>query len=131
VNFLYFNVLILGQNRRFFSRVVQPHPNLWRFIQCLKQEESVICHRMVQTDLGFSSTKSTQTTQAAERKSKQIKKLLSLLCSKQKSLEATLTSFAYLVGDPVCRGNKGKKKKSVISASNSSDSASNASPTDE
>jgi hypothetical protein len=123
VNFLYFNVLILGQNRRFFSRVVQPHPNLWRFIQCLKQEESVISHRMVQTDLGFSSTKST--------KSKQIKKLLSLLCSKQKSLEATLTSFAYLVGDPVCRGNKGKKKKSVISASNSSDSASNASPTDE
>ncbi|CAF5100500.1 unnamed protein product, partial [Rotaria sp. Silwood1] len=92
-----------AQNRRFFSRVVQPHPNLWRFIQCLKQEETVISHRMVQTDLGFSSTKSTKTTQAAERKSKQIKKLLSLLCSKQKSLEATLTSFAYLVGDPVFR----------------------------
>ncbi|CAF1103171.1 unnamed protein product, partial [Rotaria magnacalcarata] len=50
-----------AQNRRFFSRVVQPHPNLWRFIQCLKQEEAVISHRMVQTDLGFSSTKSTKT----------------------------------------------------------------------
>ncbi|CAF4161369.1 unnamed protein product [Rotaria magnacalcarata] len=98
-----------AQNRRFFSRVVQPHPNLWRFIQCLKQEEAVISHRMVQTDLGFSSTKSTKTTQAAERKSKQIKKLLSLLYSKQKSLEATLTSFAYLVGDP--KGTRSLERK--------------------
>ena len=42
---------------------------------------------MARTDLGFSSIKSTKTTQAAERKSKQINKLLNLLCSKQKSLE--------------------------------------------
>lgn len=128
-NYLYVNAFIVAQNRRFFSRVIQPHPNLWRFIQCLKHEEAVISHRMAQTDLGFSSIKSTKTTQAAERKSKQIKKLSSLLCSKQKTLEATLTSLAYLVGDPVCRGKKGKKKKNVISASNSSDSTSNESLT--
>ena len=66
---------------------------------------------MVQTDLGFSSTKSTKTTQAAACKSKQIKRLLGLLCSKQKSLKATLSSFAYFVDDPVCRGNAGKRRK--------------------
>ncbi|CAF4189714.1 unnamed protein product [Rotaria magnacalcarata] len=48
-----------SQNKRFFSRVVQLHPNLWRFIQCLKQEESVVSHRMIQTGLGFSSMKVT------------------------------------------------------------------------
>ena len=96
VKYLYFNVSILAQNRRFFSRVVLPHPNLWRFIQCFKHEETVISHRMARTDLGFSSIKSTKTTQAAERKSKQIKNLLNLLCSKQNSLESILTSFAYL-----------------------------------
>ncbi|CAF1325281.1 unnamed protein product [Rotaria sordida] len=54
-----------AQNKRFFSRVVQPHPNLWCFIQCLKQEESVISHRMVQTGLGFSSIKSNKSTRKA------------------------------------------------------------------
>ena len=86
---------------------------------------------MIQIDLEFSPRESPKTTQAAEHKRKQIKKLLSLLCSKQKSLQTTLTSFTHLVGDPVCRGNKGKKEKNVISASNSSDSTFNESPTDE
>jgi hypothetical protein len=94
----------------------------------LKQEESVISHRMIQTGLGFSSTNSTKSTQAAERKSKQIKKLLHLLRSKQKSFDATLTSLAYLVGGPVCRGSRGKKKKNNVSASNSSHSSSSLSP---
>ncbi|CAF4438274.1 unnamed protein product, partial [Rotaria socialis] len=44
-----------AQNKRILTRVVQSHPHLWRFIQYLKQEESVISHRMVQTGLGFSS----------------------------------------------------------------------------
>ena len=115
--------LVLAQNRRFFSRVVQPHPNLWRFIQCLKQEESVISHRMAQTGLGFSSRKATKSTRAAARKSKQIEKLLDLLDSKQRSLISIVMSLAYLVGEPVCRGRKGKKKKNNISRSNSSSSS--------
>jgi hypothetical protein len=128
MNCLYFNISLLAQNHRFFSRVIQPHPNLWRFIQCLKQEESVISHRMIQTGLGFSSTKSTKSTQAAERKSKQIKKLLHLLHSQQKSLDAALTSLAYLVGDPISRSGRRKKKKNIVSASNSSHSSSDLSP---
>jgi hypothetical protein len=84
---------------------------------------------MIQTGLGFSSTRSTKSTQAAERKSKQIKKLLHLLRSQQKSFDATLTSFAYLVGDPVVRSSRGKKKKNNVSASNSSHSSSDLSPT--
>ena len=68
---------------------------------------------MIQINLEFSSRESTKTTQAAEHKRKQIKKLLSLLCSKQKSLQTTLTSFTHLVGDPVCSGNKGNNRKTL------------------
>ncbi|CAM4945519.1 unnamed protein product [Rotaria socialis] len=117
-----------AQNRRFFTRVVQPHPNLWRFIQCLKQEESVISHRMIQTGLGFSSTKPKKSTYAAARKTKQIQKLLNLLHSKQRSLIEITMSLAYLVGEPACRGKKGKKKKHNVSNSNSSHSSSCDSP---
>ena len=117
-------ILVSAQNRRFFARVVQPHPNLWRFIQCLKQEESVISHRMVQTSLGFASIRQTKSTRSAARKSKQIKKLLHLLDTKQRSLIDIVMSFAYLVGEPVCRGKKGKKKKNNVSKSNSSASSS-------
>jgi hypothetical protein len=113
-------LFLSAQNRRFFSRVVQPHPNLWRFIQCLKQEESVVSHRMIQTGLGFSSTKPSKSTRAATRKTKQVEKLLNLLESKKRSLIDTLMSFAYLVGEPVGRGKKGKKNKNNISKSDSS-----------
>ncbi|CAF3439482.1 unnamed protein product, partial [Rotaria sp. Silwood2] len=117
-----------AQNRRFFSRVVQPHPNLWRFIQCLKQEESVISHRMIQTGLGFSSTRPKKSTYAAARKSKQIQKLINLFHSKQRSLIEILMSLAYLVGEPTCRGRKGKKKKNNVSNSNLSHSSASESP---
>ncbi|CAF2712388.1 unnamed protein product [Rotaria sp. Silwood2] len=106
-----------AQNKRIFTRVVQPHPHLWRFIQCLKQEESVISHRMVQTGLGFSSIQEKKSTRKAARKSKQIQKLLHLLESKARSLDDTIKSFAHLVGEPVCRGRKGKKKKNNVSTS--------------
>ncbi|CAF3322392.1 unnamed protein product [Rotaria socialis] len=109
-----------AQNRRFFSRVVQPHPNLWRFIQCLKEEESVVSHRMVQTGLGFSSTRPSKSTRAAARKTKQVEKLLNLLQSNKRSLIDTIMSFAYLVGEPVGRGKKEKKNKNNISKSDSS-----------
>ncbi|CAF3730827.1 unnamed protein product [Rotaria socialis] len=106
-----------AQNKRILTRVVQPHPHLWRFIQCLKQEESVISHRMVQTGLGFSSIREKKSTRKAARKSKQIQKLLQLLESKGRSLDDTIKSFAHLVGEPVCRGRKGKKKKNNVSTS--------------
>jgi hypothetical protein len=89
---------VSAQNKCFSSRVVQPHPNLWRFIQCLKQEESVISHRMVQTGLGFSSVKPNKSTRKAARKTKQIEKLLRLLKSETRSLSDTITSLAHLVG---------------------------------
>ena len=108
---------ISAQNKRILTRVVQPHPHLWRFIQCLKQEESVISHRMVQTGLGFSSIQEKKSTRTAARKSKQIHKLLHLLESKVRSLDDTIKSFAHLVGEPVCRGRKGKKKKNSVSTS--------------
>ena len=109
--FLHLIISYLAQNRRFSSRVVQPHPNLWRFIQCLKQEESVISHRMIQTGLGFSSVKQTKSTRKAAQKTKQVEKLLKLLESKEKSLSDTIGSLAHLVGEPVGRGLKAKKKK--------------------
>lgn len=119
---------ILPQNKRFASRVVQPHPNLWRFIQCLKQEESVISHRMVQTSLGFSSIKSNESTRKAARKTKQITKLLFLLESKAKLLADTVASLAHLVGEPTCRGRKGKKNKNNVSNSDVSNSPSGSAP---
>ncbi|CAF1468279.1 unnamed protein product, partial [Adineta ricciae] len=88
------------QNRRFSSSVVQPHPNLWRFIQCLKQEEAVISHRMIQTGSGFSSLKETKSTRKAAKKTKQIDKLLKLLESKARSLSDTISSLSHLVGEP-------------------------------
>lgn len=68
----------------------------------------------MQTGLGFSSTKSTKSTRSAERKSKQVRKLLKLLHSKQKSFDETLKSLAYLVGEPVCRGKKERRKRTMF-----------------
>jgi len=51
---------------------------------------------MVQTGLGFTSQKSTKSTKAAERKTKQIKKLIYLLNSKQKSLEQIISCLPTL-----------------------------------
>jgi hypothetical protein len=124
-------VLYVAQNRRFSSGVVQPHPNLWRFIQCLKQEESVVSHRMVQTDLGFSSVKQTKSTRKAAQKTKQIEKLLKLLESKTKSLSDTIASLGHLVGEPVGRGRKAKKKKKKkhsVTISDISDTSSGSDP---
>ena len=120
----YLNELISAQNNRFSSRVVQPYPNLWRFIQCLKQEESVISHRMVQTGLGFSSSKPTKSTRQAVRKTKQVQKLVQLLESQTRSLSDTLASLAHIVGEPVGRGRKKQKKKHNVSHSDISDSTS-------
>ncbi|CAF0958882.1 unnamed protein product, partial [Didymodactylos carnosus] len=106
-----------AQNRRFFTRVIQPHPNMWRFIQCVKQEESVVSHRMVQTGLGFSSVQPKKSTRKAARKTKQIENLLHSLTSKTRSLADTIKSLAHLVGEPVCRGRKGKKNKNNVSKS--------------
>ncbi|CAF4105908.1 unnamed protein product, partial [Rotaria magnacalcarata] len=91
------------QNHRLYTRVVQPHSNLWFFLQCLKQEESMIFHRMVQTGIGFSAAKAHKSTRAAARKSKQIVKLLNLLASNQRSLVETISLFTYIVGGPVGR----------------------------
>ncbi|CAF1501904.1 unnamed protein product [Rotaria magnacalcarata] len=94
---------VTTQNHRLYTRVVQPHSNLWFFLQCLKQEESMIFHRMVQTGIGFSAAKAHKSTRAAARKSKQIVKLLNLLASNQRSLVETISLFTYIVGGPVGR----------------------------
>jgi hypothetical protein len=60
----------------------------------------------------------------AARKTKQIQKLLHLLESKAKSLADIIKSFAHLVGEPVCRGRKGKKNKNNVSKSDLSGSSS-------
>ncbi|CAF4582106.1 unnamed protein product [Rotaria sp. Silwood2] len=75
---------------------------------------------MVQTGLGFSSTGPSKSTRAAARKTKQVGKLLNLLQLNKRSLIDTIMSFAYLVGEPVARGRKGKKNKNNISKSDSS-----------
>ena len=74
-------------------------------------------HRMVQTGLGFSSVQEKNSTPKAARKSKQVQKLLHLLESRARSLDDTIKSFARIVGEPVCRGRKGKKKKNDVSIS--------------
>jgi len=110
---IHYDIIIscLAQNKRFSSRVIQSHPNIWRFIKCLKQEESVVSHRMVQTGLGFSSIKETQSSRKAKQKTKQVEKLLKLLETKARSLSDTIESFGYLVGELVGYGRKKKKKK--------------------
>ena len=85
----------------------------------------MISHHMVQTGLGFSSIQEKKSTRKAARKSKQIQKLLQLLESKVRSLDDTIKSFAHLVGEPVCRGRKGKKKKNNVSTSDLSILSSN------
>jgi hypothetical protein len=64
---------------------------------------------MVQTGLGFSSTKSNKSTRKAARNTKEIEKLLRLLQSKTRSLSDTIKSLTHLVGQPVWRGRKAKK----------------------
>ena len=53
-----------------------------------------------------------------------IPKKIHLLQSNKRSLFETLMSLGYLVGEPVCRGRKGKKKKNNVSSSDSSCSSS-------
>jgi len=78
---------------------------------------------MIQTGLGFSSTKSNKSTRKAARKTKQIEKLLNLLQSKARSLSDTIASLVHLVGEPVWREKKGKKNKNNVSQSDISSSS--------
>ncbi|CAF1559608.1 unnamed protein product [Didymodactylos carnosus] len=79
---------------------------------------------MVQTGLGFSSVKQTKLTRKAAQKTKQIDKLMQLLESKTRFLSDTIASLAHVVGEPIGRGRKGKKRKHNVSKSGVSDSPS-------
>ena len=68
---------------------------------------------MIQTSLGFSSVRETKSTRKAAQKTKQIEKLLQLLEAKTRTLSDTIGSLAHLVGEPVGRGRKAKKKHNV------------------
>ena len=82
-----------------------------------------ISHRMVQTGLGFSLAKETKSTWKAAQKTKHVEKLLKFLGMKSRSLGDTIGSLAHLVGEPVGRGKRTKKKKHNITKSDVSDTS--------
>ena len=92
------------QNHRLFERVVQLHPNVWHFLQCMKQEESIIVRRMDEAGLGFSVKIPKKPRRQTVRKIKQIAKLLRLLSSNKSCLAGIQSSLTYLVSDLVAYG---------------------------
>ena len=84
MNYWYIDIYFLASVSLLLTSV-QSYPNLWRSIQCLKQEENVIFHRVIQTRLNFPSSRSKTSTHVAARKSRQIQESLSLFRSKQRS----------------------------------------------
>ena len=90
------------------------HPNIWKFIHTLKNEE----HNMIQRNLhqligdtcGFASSTRKRAKQAL-KKTCQIKKLHRLFTEEKKTLEQLIVGLSFLVGEPVAK-KKTKKKQS-------------------
>ena len=67
-------------------------------------DDSVLSHRKVQTRVEFPPPQDENSIHEAARQSKQVRKLLFLLELKARSLDDTIKSFVYVVGEPDCRG---------------------------
>jgi hypothetical protein len=111
INNLFFSIFS-AYNRRFARRMLHKHPNIWRFIYTLKNEEYNLIqknvHQLVGDVIGFPSARRKRTKQAA-KKTAQIIKLHRLFTDGKKTLEEMIFGLSFLVGEPISK-KKGKKK---------------------
>ncbi|CAF3504886.1 unnamed protein product [Rotaria socialis] len=87
-------------NRRFGSRMMQSHPNIWKFIHTLKNEEQVLVQKNIHQLIGggnsFAATKRKKAKKAV-KKTYQIVKLHRLFAEEKKSLEQLILGLSFLV----------------------------------
>ncbi|CAF4189346.1 unnamed protein product, partial [Rotaria magnacalcarata] len=87
-------------NRRFGSRMMQSHPNIWKFIHTLKNEEQVLVQKNIHQLIGggnsFAATKRKEAKKAV-KKTYQIVKLHRLFAEEKKSLEQLILGLSFLV----------------------------------
>ncbi|CAF5224381.1 unnamed protein product, partial [Rotaria magnacalcarata] len=90
-------------NRRFNSRMLNKHPNIWRFIYILKNEEFHVIqkqlHQLVGNAGGYAYTRRKRARQAI-KKTSQIIKLHRLFMEDKKTLEELVFGLSFLVGEP-------------------------------
>ncbi|CAF1581158.1 unnamed protein product [Rotaria magnacalcarata] len=93
-------------NRRFNSRMLNKHPNIWRFIYILKNEEFHVIqkqlHQLVGNAGGYAYTRRKRARQAI-KKTSQIIKLHRLFMEDKKTLEELVFGLSFLVGEPVSK----------------------------
>ncbi len=97
--------------------MLNKHPNIWRFIYILKNEEFHVIqrqlHQLVGNANGYAYTRRKRAKQAI-KKTSQIINLHRLFMEKKKSLEELIFGLSFLVGEPVSK-KKAKKKKCPFS----------------
>jgi hypothetical protein len=112
INNLFFSILT-AYNRRFGSRMLHKHPNVWRFIYTLKNEEYNLIqknmHQIVGADIGFPYAGRKRTKQVA-KKTAQIVKLHKIFTDGIKTLEEMIFGLSFLVGEPISKKKRKKAK---------------------
>ena len=102
--------MFLANNHRLNARIIQRHPHIWRFLIHLRNEEAIICQKLLKANLSLTTTQRQPTSsKRAAKKTMQIIHLHDLLQQHRKTLADVITSLSYLVGGSVSRG--GNKKK--------------------
>jgi hypothetical protein len=97
--------------------MIHTHPNIWRFIHTIKNEEQHIIQKNVHQLIGGGGTYATtgrKRAQKAAKKTCQIIKLDRLFAENKKTLEELILGFSFLVGEPISKKKKKKMKKNNL-----------------
>ncbi|CAF2843674.1 unnamed protein product [Rotaria sp. Silwood2] len=89
------NNICEAYNRRFGTRVMKKHPNLWTFIQLIQSENARCEHLIIQLDAGASSSKQSTRTTMFQRRFETLKTRFS---SNEISAKMLLDKLGLLIG---------------------------------
>lgn len=116
--------IISGYNYRLLNRF-GVHPSIWQFIHYLKNEESIVSHRITHLGGGAGAASSTlvyvhmQGKQKTKETQKQLKRLHDLYYSNSIGLKQYLVSASLMVGKVVGQDKNANNTSEAISTANS------------
>jgi hypothetical protein len=97
--------------------MLHTHPNIWKFIHTLKNEELHVIqknlHQLVGDADGFAASRRKRAKKSA-KKTCQIIKLHRLFAEDKKKLEELIFGLSFLVGEPISKKKTKKKSKEIV-----------------
>ncbi|CAF1149818.1 unnamed protein product [Didymodactylos carnosus] len=119
-----------GYSRRLNQRVGTPHPNLWKFLLLLRQEEFVTSHLLVELNSPHSQHNDDNDNEnpslysisrgfKSKWKTQQITNLHQMLSERKKSLAEVLRLLSYLVaGNSKAKKNRKSRQQRQLGEAN-------------